>query len=222
MTFLISRKGLSIEVPTAPTAALALGSGPLLSATLSFLSSRAYPDFLLHSSHQCHLCGSPQREPHAVVRSRNSRQEIRGSRGTCGAPEPKTKAPTSEFADLAQTFTRDEKPLDRASIGTDTRSGELRTASLPSNNGLGNACELTRIGFCFWVQAHRRSLGFPGFPVESCGFEQLHVVLFEENHISGTGESCEVGNPGTLGMTERRGSLRGEDRCQGPGQSSGS
>ncbi len=53
--------------------------------------------------------------------------------------------------------------------------------------------------------AHRRSLGFPGFPVEGCGFEQLHVVLFEENHISGTGESCEVGNPGTLGMTKRRG-----------------
>jgi hypothetical protein len=48
--------------------------------------------------------------------------------------------------------------------------------------------------------AHRRSLGFPGFPVEGCGFEQLHVVLFEENHISGTGESCEVGNPGTLLM----------------------
>jgi hypothetical protein len=38
---------------------------------------------------------------------------------------------------------------------------------------------------------HRRSLGFPGFPVGGCGFEQLHVVLFEENHISGTGESCE-------------------------------
>ena len=42
------------------------------------------------------------------------------SRGTCGAPEPKTKAPTSEFADLARTlcssrtspFTRDDKPLD--------------------------------------------------------------------------------------------------------------
>jgi hypothetical protein len=30
-----------------------------------------------------------------------------------------------------------------------------------------------------------RSLGFPGFPVESCGFGQLHVVLFRENHISG-------------------------------------
>ena len=41
-------------------------------------------------------------------------------------------------------------------------------------------------------------LGFPGFPVESCGFGQLHVVLFRENHISGAGESCEVGNPGTL------------------------
>jgi hypothetical protein len=58
--------------------------------------------------------------------------------------------------------------------------------------------------------AHRRSLGLPGFPVEGCGFEQLHVVLFEENHISGTGESCEAGNPGTLGMTKRRGLLKGK------------
>ena len=33
--------------------------------------------------------------------------------------------------------------------------------------------------------AHRRPLGFPGFPVESCGFGRLHVVLFRENHISG-------------------------------------
>jgi hypothetical protein len=49
-----------------------------------------------------------------------------------------------------------------------------------------------------------RSLGFPRFPVESCGFGQLHVVLFKENHISGTGESGEVGNPGTLGMTKER------------------
>jgi hypothetical protein len=49
-----------------------------------------------------------------------------------------------------------------------------------------------------------RSLGSPGFPVESCGFGQLHVVLFRENHISGAGESCEVGNPGTLLMNERR------------------
>jgi hypothetical protein len=57
--------------------------------------------------------------------------------------------------------------------------------------------------------AHCRSLGFPGFPVESCGFGQLHVVLFEENHKSGAGESCEVGNPGTLGMTKRRGLLIG-------------
>jgi hypothetical protein len=59
--------------------------------------------------------------------------------------------------------------------------------------------------------AHRRSLhgtpgqvGFPGFPVESCGFERLHVVLFEENHISGTGESCEVGNPASLLVNNRR------------------
>jgi hypothetical protein len=25
---------------------------------------------------------------------------------------------------------------------------------------------------------------FPRFPVESSGFDQLHVVLFKENHIS--------------------------------------
>jgi hypothetical protein len=59
----------------------------------------------------------------------------------------------------------------------------------------------------------RRSLGFPGFPVEGFGFEQLHVVLFEENHIRGTGESCEVGNPGTLGMT-RKGQRSTRTRAQ--------
>jgi hypothetical protein len=49
-----------------------------------------------------------------------------------------------------------------------------------------------------------RSLGLPGFPVESCGFGQRHVVLFRENHIRGLGESYEAGNPGTLGMTKER------------------
>jgi hypothetical protein len=39
-----------------------------------------------------------------------------------------------------------------------------------------------------------------GFPVESCGFGSLHVVLFKENHTSGTGESGEAGNPGSLLM----------------------
>jgi hypothetical protein len=36
-----------------------------------------------------------------------------------------------------------------------------------------------------------RSLGFPGFPVESCDSGQLHVVLFRENPISGAAEICE-------------------------------
>ena len=40
--------------------------------------------------------------------------------------------------------------------------------------------------------AELRSLDFPGFPVDSCGFGQLHVVLFRENHT------------GTLGMTKAR------------------
>jgi hypothetical protein len=34
-----------------------------------------------------HACGSPLREPHAVDRSRNSRQEIRGSRGICSSTD---------------------------------------------------------------------------------------------------------------------------------------
>src|SRR5450631_2857401 len=45
-------------------------------------------------------------------------------------------------------------------------------------------------------------VGSPRFPVETCGFGQLHVVLFRENHISGTGKSGEVGNPGTLLMNK--------------------
>jgi hypothetical protein len=38
--------------------------------------------------------------------------------------------------------------LDRASVGTYTRSGELRTASFPGNKGLGKIREFTRGGLC--------------------------------------------------------------------------
>ena len=63
-------------------------------------------------------------------------------------------------------------------------------------------------------------VGFPGFPVESCGFGRQHVVLFRENHIVVAGESGEVGNPGTLGVNkmhaeggeQRLKSLRGKDK----------
>jgi hypothetical protein len=41
LLFVFEQTGLLIDVPTAPTTALALGNGPLLSATFSFLSSRA-------------------------------------------------------------------------------------------------------------------------------------------------------------------------------------
>jgi hypothetical protein len=41
--FDFAQKGLLIDVPTGPTTALALGNGPLLSTTLSCLSSRAKP-----------------------------------------------------------------------------------------------------------------------------------------------------------------------------------
>ncbi len=56
--------------------------------------------------------------------------------------------------------------------------------------------------------AHRRSPAFPRFPVESCGFNQLHVVIFSENHISGRGERGEAGNPGTLQITSEPGGKR--------------
>ena len=55
-------------------------SGRKLQRTIKKSQTPSAPGFPLHSSHRCRLCGSPQREPHAVVRSRNSRQEIRGSR----------------------------------------------------------------------------------------------------------------------------------------------
>ena len=68
----------------------------------------------------------------------------------------------------------------------------------------------------------------PRLPQISCrewGFDQLHVVLFKENHIVVAGKGCEVGNPGTLprhagagGMTERGGLLKGDDRGQRTGR----
>jgi hypothetical protein len=40
----------------------------------------------------------------------------------------------------------------------------------------------------------------PGFPVESCDFRQLRVVLFERTTSVVAGESSAAGNPGTLPM----------------------
>jgi hypothetical protein len=57
------------------------------------------------------------------------------------------------------------------------------------------------------IQERSVELQIPRLPRISCrccGFGQGHVVLLGENHISGAGESCEVGNPGTLGMTKER------------------
>jgi len=51
---------------------------------------------------------------------------------------------------------------------------------------------------------NRRSLGFPGFPVECYDFGQQYVVLFTENHIRCAVESGEAGNPASLGMTKGR------------------
>jgi hypothetical protein len=71
--------------------------------------------------------------------------------------------------------------------------------------GLSPEGNIRPVGKFCGVRKNCRSLGYPGFPVESCGFDRLRVVLFGENHISSGGESGEVGNPGTLGMTKRKG-----------------
>ena len=44
-------------------------------------------------------------------------------------------------------------PPDHASVGTDPRSGELRTASFPSTKVLGKTCELTRGAFAWGAGA---------------------------------------------------------------------
>jgi hypothetical protein len=52
-----------------------------------------------------------------------------------------------------------------------------------------------------------RSLGFPGFPVELGGFDQLHAPFLTERRTSGPVLYCVAGNPGSLGMTKGRGAL---------------
>jgi hypothetical protein len=48
------------------------------------------------------------------------------------------------------------------------------------------------------LEGNRRSLGSPGFPVESCGFGQLRVVLLRRTTYVVTGKNGEVENPGAL------------------------
>src|ERR1700721_4688381 len=54
---------------------------PAVSAvpSLEMFFDRAYPDFLLRVASDVHVCGSPQREPHADHQRHGSPQEIRGS-----------------------------------------------------------------------------------------------------------------------------------------------
>ena len=76
---------------------------------------------------------------------------------------------------------RSRKPFPGKVRGTADRSASLRRKTFPRR-----------------VRRTADPSASPGFPVESCGFGQPRVVLFRENHIRGTGESCEVGNPGSL------------------------
>jgi hypothetical protein len=53
---------------------------------------------------------------------------------------------------------------------------------IPSDGG-GSAVYLSSASDA--EEENCRSLGYPGFPVESGVFDRMHVVLFEENHMSG-------------------------------------
>ena len=91
VTFLISRKKGCCRRPRVPTTVLSFGSGPLFSETLSYLSSRR-----TRISYFTALASDRSlKRPHAVDRSRNSQQEIRGSRGTCRRPSRASHAPGS-------------------------------------------------------------------------------------------------------------------------------
>jgi hypothetical protein len=61
-------------------------------------------------------------------------------------------------------------------------------------------------------------LASPGSPVESCGFGQQYVVLLRRTTSAVACENGEVGNPGSLGMTKRRGPLHGKSGCWMKGQ----
>ena len=53
-----------------------------------------------------------------------------------------------------------------------------------------------------------RSLGCPGFPVESDGFRKAHAAFLDESRKRGHLWFRVAGNPGTLGMTKGRATLR--------------
>jgi hypothetical protein len=50
--------------------------------------------------------------------------------------------------------------------------------------------------------ADRRSLHFPGFPVEPDGFQKVHAAFFDESRTRGHLWCRVVGNPGPVGMTK--------------------
>jgi hypothetical protein len=59
-------------------------------------------------------------------------------------------------------------------------------------------------------QERSAELQIPRLPRISCREFQLRSTAcgsLRENHISGAGESCEVGNPGTLEMTKEKGTF---------------
>jgi hypothetical protein len=109
---------------------------------------------------------------------------------------------TAEAVPFVESIFPSEHGARRAGVETADLSTVLRSVENISTKGPRN---------CRSLHGSPGQVGSPGFPVESCGFGQLHVVLFKENHISGAGGSGEVGNPGTLprhagagGMTKER------------------
>jgi hypothetical protein len=75
---------------------------PAVSAvpSLEMFFDRAYPDFLLRVASDVHVCGSPQREPHADHQRHGSPQEIRASvveKSAVCPPGLRTTYPYREF-----------------------------------------------------------------------------------------------------------------------------
>jgi hypothetical protein len=114
-----------------------------------------------------HGCGSLQREPHAADRSRNSRQEIRGRRGICGAPFV-CPAPTGP-----------QPPP----IITDPYGNTNLSFLIP--------------GFQEWsAEPQIPRLRSPGFPVELDGVDEPHPPFHQRKAHTRPCPEDVAGNPG--------------------------
>jgi hypothetical protein len=83
---------------------------------------------------------------------------------------------------------------------------EKSVTRFAQDDGFVWGLEIQLVGYAENAQRSKKSQApsEAGFPTSRLSAETTYVVLFMENHISGLGDGCVAGNPGTLGMTKER------------------